>query len=232
VSLKKNKKNVNLVIVAHPDDEILGFGATGAKFVQNGDTVQPVIICGKAEKRTRARTKLDLIKDMKKANQYLGFNDPIIGSFPNLKLNNIDHFKLVSFIEKIILDFKPNRIFTHHPSDLNDDHIFVSKSTLVATKIFQRTNIFDPINSIAYMEILSSTDWSLSRNAHRFTPNYYSSIEDFLIKKIESLSFYEGIMREHPHPRSEKSITALATYRGSQSGSIFAEAFECIYNKF
>ena len=43
-------KNI-LVVVAHPDDEILGFGATGAKLVKEGWKVQPVILCGNVDVR-------------------------------------------------------------------------------------------------------------------------------------------------------------------------------------
>jgi N-acetylglucosamine malate deacetylase 1 len=44
---------VNLVIVAHPDDEILGYGAAGAKLVAAGEVVQPVILCGNVDARTQ-----------------------------------------------------------------------------------------------------------------------------------------------------------------------------------
>ena len=49
-------KTTNLVIVAHPDDEILGFGATGAKLVEQGEVVQPVILCGDVDARTHSPT--------------------------------------------------------------------------------------------------------------------------------------------------------------------------------
>ena len=43
---------LNLIIVAHPDDEILGFGGTGAKLVKNNEVVQPIILCGNVQART------------------------------------------------------------------------------------------------------------------------------------------------------------------------------------
>jgi len=39
-------KKLNLVVVAHPDDEILGFGAAGNKLAQKGEIVQPIILVG------------------------------------------------------------------------------------------------------------------------------------------------------------------------------------------
>jgi len=40
-----------LIIAAHPDDEVLGCGATSARFAREGNTVVPVIICENASVR-------------------------------------------------------------------------------------------------------------------------------------------------------------------------------------
>ena len=37
---------LNLIVVSHPDDEILGYGGTGYISKLNGDKIQPVILCG------------------------------------------------------------------------------------------------------------------------------------------------------------------------------------------
>ena len=55
---------VNLVVVAHPDDEILGFGATGAKLVAAGEIVQPIILCGNVDARTQRPTDERLMADI------------------------------------------------------------------------------------------------------------------------------------------------------------------------
>ena len=76
----------------------------------------------------------------------LGFNFPILGDFPNLQFNNVAHIELVQFIEKQIIEIQPDRIFTHFPNDLNDDHRQVSNACQVAAKISQRNPSFKPIN--------------------------------------------------------------------------------------
>ena len=47
---------VSLIVVAHPDDEILGFGGTGAKLVQKGEIIQPIILCGNVVSKQRYTT--------------------------------------------------------------------------------------------------------------------------------------------------------------------------------
>ena len=50
--------------------------------------------------------------------------------------------------------------------------------------------------------------------------------KDGVEAKIKALSMYRGVMRPYPHPRSVEAIEGFAAYRGCQSGSNYAEAFE------
>ncbi len=86
---------INLVIVAHPDDEILGFGATGAKLVKRGEVVIPIIMCGGVFARNQRPTDLELFEDMNNANKKVCFHCPVLSDFPNLKMNTIPHIDLV-----------------------------------------------------------------------------------------------------------------------------------------
>ena len=222
-------KTTNLVIVAHPDDEILGFGATGAKLVEQGEVVQPVILCGDVDARTHSPTNVELNKDMLRANKLLGFSNPMLGSFPNIKMNTVDHLDIVQFIEKQIINFRPTRIFTHHPSDLNDDHVQISKACTAAARLFQRRIDIPKLESLNYMEILSSTDWSFPLNGLNFSPNTYIDIENYLDLKISALACYRSVMKDPPHPRSDEVMRGHAAYRGGQSGFIYAEAFQTVF---
>ena len=44
-------------------------------------------------------------------------------------------------------------------------------------------------------------------------------------KKIEAIKVYKSEIGNHPFPRSEKNIRALATYRGATSSCDYAESF-------
>ena len=224
-------KIVNLIVVAHPDDEILGFGATGARLVVEGEIVQPIILCGNADSRTQRPSDEDLYLDMLAANEEVGFAQPVLGNFPNIRMNTVDHIDIVQFIEKQIETFKPTRIFTHHPADLNDDHLQVSKACMAAARLFQRRPDIPPIQSLYFMEILSSTDWSFPSAGAPFLPSTYVEIEHFIDKKIIALNHYRKVMRPFPHPRCEEILKGLAAYRGGQSGLRYAEAFQLAFSQ-
>ena len=49
-----------LIVVAHPDDEVLGAGASIWKWIRNGDTVDVCIMCTEAKASPRLRMNLDL----------------------------------------------------------------------------------------------------------------------------------------------------------------------------
>jgi LmbE family N-acetylglucosaminyl deacetylase len=220
---------INMVVVAHPDDEVLGFGGTGAAYVQRGEIVQSVILCGNANARSLRPTDSELLNDTIEASKILGFKQPIMGSFPNLKMNTIPHLDLVKFIEDQIILIKPDRIFTHHPSDLNDDHKQVSHACMSATRIFQRKKNTKIIKELYFLEILSSTDWAFPSNTSLFLPNVFCDISGTIEKKIKALSCYKNVMRESPHPRSEQVLLGHAIYRGGQCGCLSAEAFQQAY---
>ena len=220
---------LNLLVVAHPDDEILGFGATGAKFVEGGEIVQPIILCGDVDARTNKPSNIELNQDMLKANRLVGFSDPILGSFPNIRMNNVDHIDIVQFIEKQIIDFGPTRIFTHHPSDLNNDHVQISKACVAAARLFQRRGDISRLESLHYMEILSATDWAFPVNGEGFSPNTYIDVTNYFDIKVSALSCYKGVMRDMPHPRSEEVMRGHAAYRGGQSGFMYAESFQTVF---
>lgn len=226
----KNKK-INLVVVSHPDDEVLGFGGTGAKLALEGEVVQPIILCGEVRERSHRPEISDLYSDMVAANRTLGFATPILGDFPNIKMNTVDHLEIVQFVEKQIVDFQPARIFTHHPGDLNDDHVQTTKACLAAARLFQRRPDVTPLEGLYFMEILSSTDWSFPAVNGAFTPDTFSCISETLDLKLLALSKYRNVIRPAPHPRSVEILRGHAAYRGGQCCFNYAEAFQTAFRR-
>lgn len=217
-----------LVVVAHPDDEVLGAGATIYKLTQDGKEVNVCILSGEANARTFRPEDEELKSDMQNCMHLLGVNRVFIGDFPNIKMNTVAHLELVQFIEGVIIETKADVVVTHHPSDLNNDHVHTSLACQAAVRLFQRKKDIVSLKELLYMEVPSATDWALNTSEYYFRPNTYIEVgKDAVNKKIEALAQYRNVMRAYPHPRSREAIEGLAAYRGSSSGCDYAEAFEC-----
>lgn len=218
-----------LVVVAHPDDEALGAGATIHKLVGRGHKVAVATMANHAA--ARANISDTLAEDQKKAFEIMGVSKSYAADFPNIKMNTVPHLDLVQFIERCIEDFGAEAVITHHPSDTNDDHAVTSHAVQAAVRIAQRKEGLPSLKLVLFMEIMSSTEWSFDKD-NRFNPNHFIEIgKDGLDLKFKALYAYKGIMRPYPHPRSEEAISGLAAYRGGQAGCFYAEAFECVFER-
>lgn len=221
-----------LVVVAHPDDEVLGTGATIYKLTQAGHQVNVCILSGKVDARSNRPSIDDLNENVNKCKSILGINRVIMGDFPNIEFNTVPHLRFVQFIEQAIMETTADTIFTHHPADLNNDHLNTSLACQAAVRLFQRRKDVVPVKELLFMEIPSATEWSLNEAMQKFTPNTFIEIGEIGInKKLEALSQYLGVARDYPHPRSNEAIKGLAAFRGSQAGLIYAEAFQCVFRR-
>ena len=219
-----------LVVVAHPDDEVLGAGATIHKLIQEGHKVAVAIMVSQPAARKDLSSSLS--DDEEEAMKMLGVEKTYHADFPNIKMNTVPHLELVQFVEKCIEDWSAEAIITHHPSDTNNDHVQTSLAVQAASRLFQRRENIPALKELLYMEVPSSTEWSLDSPSSRFTPNFFVEIgKEGVEVKIKALSAYKGVMRLYPHPRSNEALEGLAVYRGSQSGCNYAEAFECVYKR-
>ena len=85
-----------LFVVAHPDDETLGAGATIHKLVKEGNKVAVAIMVSQAAARRDLSSSL--ADDEAKALEILGVHKVYHAGFPNIKMNTIPHLELVQFI--------------------------------------------------------------------------------------------------------------------------------------
>lgn len=220
-----------LVIVAHPDDDILGMGGTAARLTAAGHSVRAAILCGEVAARNHRPSDDDLGADMRRATETVGMGEPILGGFPNIRMNTVDHLDLVQFVEDAIRETQATRLFTLHPNDLNDDHRQVSQATQAAARLSQRGGSVPPLRSLHYMEVLSSTDWAFPGSGiDGFVPDTFFEIGGSgLDTKLEALACYRHVMRPFPHPRSQEIVRGLAALRGGQSGHLYAEGFQTAF---
>ena len=216
-----------LLVVAHPDDEVLGAGASIYKWTQAGHKVDVCIMCTEAKARAFRPEDEELNDDLNASSQFLGINKKYEAVFPNIEMNTVPHIQLVQYIESAIMDSKPDIVITHHPADTNNDHLQTSLACQEAIRLFQRRPEIKPLTELWYMEVPSCTEWALNTAFNRFQPNMFVEIgKEGVNIKTKALSMYRGVMRPYPHPRSIEAIEGFAAYRGCQSGTNYAESFE------
>jgi LmbE family N-acetylglucosaminyl deacetylase len=221
-----------IIVVAHPDDEVLGAGATMFKLSKEGHKVDVCIMSGQVEARKGRPELNELDQDVQSSLEVLGVTKTFKGGFPNIRFNNVDHLDLVQFIENVIVESDADVVITHHPADTNNDHLHTSIATQAAIRLFQRNPKVKPIKELLFMEVPSSTEWSVNKAMNAFNPNLFIEVGiEAVEKKVYALSLYRGVMRPYPHPRSDEFIKGLAAYRGGQSGTNYAEAFESVFRR-
>ncbi|GAB5534168.1 MAG: PIG-L family deacetylase [Rubricoccaceae bacterium] len=219
-----------LIVVAHPDDEVLGCGGTAAALTAAGHDVHCLIVCGDAEARQHRPSDEQLESDTLRSHAILGISPLAPGPFPNIRLNTVPHIEIVQFIEAAIQEVGATRILTHHPHDLNDDHLHTSRACQAAARLFQRRSDVPRLQSLHFIEVQSSTDWSFPGHSEPFRPDAFFEIRRAGVAlKVKALEAYQGVMRPYPHPRSLEAIEGLAAYRGGEAGMDYAEAFQTAF---
>lgn len=222
-----------LLVVAHPDDEVLGAGASMFRWSREGHQIDVAIMCTEAKARAFRPEDKELDDDLNASSDFLGIHRKFEATFPNIEMNTVPHLKLVQFIESAIRESKPDIIITHHPADTNNDHLQTSMACQEAVRLFQRRPEVKRVRELWYMEVPSCTEWKINSAMVTFNPNCYVEVgKEGVDAKVKALSMYRGVMRPYPHPRSAEFIEGLAAYRGGQWGLMYAEAFEVVMRAY
>ena len=142
-----------LVIVAHPDDEVLGMGGTIKKLTKNKNKVKIVIMAtgiaarrstnyqnstrytiSKNEQKILEKQMITIKSHAKKAAKLLGVSDIEFLGYPDNEMDTISNLELTKSVERIIQKFKPEIVYTHTPLDVNVDHVCCYNAVLAATR--------------------------------------------------------------------------------------------------
>jgi LmbE family N-acetylglucosaminyl deacetylase len=211
-----------LFFSVHPDDETLGCGGTILKHKNNKDDVYWVIITSANDEKAWGKKTIQLEqKQIEQIYRHYKFNKIIKLNFDATKLDTVPLSVLTTKFTEIITQIKPEVIYLHNRSDVHSDHQVSFGSIISATKSFRHPYI----KRILMYETISETEFAPALHENAFLPNYFVDITKFIEKKIEIMKLYKSEIKEHPFPRSEKNIRALATFRGAQCGVEYAEAF-------
>jgi len=209
-----------LVVVAHPDDEVLGCGGTIAKHVKNGDRVDLLVLGGGVGARGGASDLQARLGMLERSCALLGISSTAVHDFPDNAYDSLPRLSLVQAIEKALGHYNPEIIYTHFFGDLNIDHQVTHHALMTAA----RPQPSSSVKAILCCEVPSSTEWQ-TPSLSPFMPNYFVDIGTTLEQKNQALLAYGEELRDAPHARSMEKILSLASWRGGSIGVEFAEAF-------
>ncbi|MFH1890124.1 MAG: PIG-L family deacetylase [Candidatus Kuenenbacteria bacterium] len=213
-----------LVVTAHPDDELLGVGATILKHIDKGDEINILILSDGETSKDSHQDIEGRASQAKQVADFLGVKELFLKQLPDQKFDTVPLLEINKIIEGVVKQVEPHIVYTHAPNDLNLDHQITCKSVLIAC----RPQPGFSVKKILAFETLSSTEWQVKDSANGFYPTHYENIDKYINKKIKALELYKGELKKYPHPRSSEGIRILAQYRGLEVGYNFAEVFQII----
>lgn len=227
----RNKKI--LVVVAHPDDELLGLGATMYQLNNEYSCETRVVILGegitsRADVRDPDKWDRELKihrENIKNAQVAIGYGSVELYDFPDNRFDTVALLDIIKVVEKEKNDFGPDAIFTHHGGDVNVDHQRTFEAVITATRPMKD----EQVKTVITFETPSGTEWRAATDPKHFVPNMYVSVsEEALQAKISGMECYEFEKRQYPHPRSPEALKIQAQRWGVVVGKYYAEAFTIV----
>jgi N-acetylglucosamine malate deacetylase 1 len=228
------ESRVLLVVAAHPDDEVLGCGATVRRMVDGGWSAHLVLFSAGVGGRhglpeaatTEVKEQQAMLRaQMERAGGIIGFSGSDCFDFPDNRMDTISRSELSLALRPVIERLRPALVFTHHPGDYNWDHTCTFDAVMMAGRVSPPE--FGPAE-IRTFEVLSSTERSWQEPGRAFHPNIYVDVSSTLAAKKLALQAYASEYRPYPHARSVEGIEYLARKRGLEAGITYAEAFHIV----
>ena len=200
-------------------------GGTLLKHKKNGDILAWLIITVDSEEYGFTKERVNSRKEeINQVGNMVGFTFVYNLNYPTMSLNSDIINEMIPKISTVFSEFQPEIIYVMNRSDAHSDHRYTFEAVMACTKSFR----FPYIKRVLMYECISETEFAPQLPEKVFIPNYFVDISEFFDKKLEIMQVYQSELGEHPFPRSNKNIEALATFRGATVGVKFAEAFQLL----
>ncbi len=219
-----------LVVVAHPDDEVLGCGGTIARYARDGRAVHVAMLADGIGARlstaalTSSGDRAALHRRRaaaERAGTILGVASSTFGDFPDNRMDTVPLLEIARAVEQLVATYQPEIVLTHHVGDVNIDHRRIHEAVVTAC----RPQPGHLVRTVLTFEVASSTEWQFAASAPVFAPSWFVDISDTLVLQQEALAAYAEELRPWPHPRSLEALRDRARWRGASIGVEAAEAF-------
>ena len=227
-NLFENKKI--MIVVAHPDDELLGLGATMNKLISEYNVQTHVVILGEgitsrsdSRDAEKWKTELEIHKNnIMHAQLAIGYHSVNTFDLADNRFDTVALLDIIKIVEAEKKIFLPDIIFTHHGGDLNIDHQKTFEAVMTACRPMKE----EKVKTIICFETPSGTEWRAPSDPRHFLPNFFFEVsEKNLQAKIIGMEGYEFEKRAYPHPRSPEALKIQSQRWGVAVGCEFAEAF-------
>ncbi len=201
-----------LILAPHTDDGELGCGGTIARYINEGKQVFYVAFSICEESVPKGYPKDILKTELYRAARTLGLEEKNVFTlsykvrkFPETRQHILDD--MIRLRNELNVD----SVYLPSTHDVHQDHQVINAEGIRA---FKNCNIFG---------------YELPWNLTQFSAQAYVKLEEYhLKKKWEALQCYQTQLQLKRPYFTENFIRGLASVRGTQIGSDFAEAFEMI----
>jgi LmbE family N-acetylglucosaminyl deacetylase len=200
------KKMNILAIGAHPDDIEFGCSGTLIKYTDRGHRLYLMVMTEGdlgAPKPTRKNEQMD-------SQVILGVERIFWGNYEDTYLQ-VDK-NVISEIEDVIAEVKPDFIFCHYPDDTHQDHRHLAQAVISATRY---------VRNVLFYE---------GPTTQNFDPQIFVDISDMIERKIQALEAH----RSQVTKTNIENLTIMevarstANFRGTQGRVKYAEAFSSL----
>lgn len=207
----KNKKV--LALAPHADDIEIGMGGSIARLVQNGYEVKIINLIIPCEdvfgKSSETAKKIRMAESVKSA-EIMGVEMETLDLNPYNFGYNRETTKL---FDQIIRDIDPGHVFMTWEHDSHQDHQALAKIVYGATRK-NRCSVY------MYETMIPG-----GISTYAFRPQMFINISDHIEQKKQSIDAYKSVFGNNS---IAEAIIGRASFRGSQIGVKYAEAFEVV----
>lgn len=205
-----------LIVVAHPDDEVLMAGGAISKWVGEGHKVNVLWVCENDSLRYGGSTVAEHSQEVA---DYLGFSYASL-EYPDQSLDSCSLVNLADKVADVVRRTVPDLVVTHWEGDLNRDHKVVREAVMVAT----RPKCDSPRFDLWEGYVPTSSEWAFGQ---QFSPNLFVDIGTGMASKLCAMKLYKTEVQSKG-PRSIDGMEATAKHWGCMVGMAYAEPFRVI----
>jgi LmbE family N-acetylglucosaminyl deacetylase len=208
-----------LVVVAHPDDEVLGCAGLLLHNFCNGGKNHVLYLNNGCHYRQNFEESV-ISNQIYRVSEILKFTPHI----ETLSTGNFDTYpqRVVNdLVSKYVKLINPDVVVTHVSNDLHRDHVVVNNATMVACRFTAKNKV----KSVIEMPVISSSEINPNFN---FQPNMFLDITEHIETKKLAMEEYVFELESMRELRGAKGIEGWAIFYGMHIGVQYAEAYKLI----